>query len=106
MINPFCVPGCCRHALGFHLKPRLALPRMEKTDRPLILVTNDDGIFAPGIKTLAEEMKAFAEVLVVAPDEPQRALRHAITIHHLLSLRELELMEAVRAVSCTDTPTD
>ena len=82
MINPFCVPGCRRHALGFHLKPRLALPRMEKTDRPLILVTNDDGIFAPGIKTLAEEMKAFGDVLVVA------------------------FMEGVRAFSCTGTPVD
>ena len=54
---------------------------MPHKHRPLILVTNDDGIFAPGLKTLAEEMKAFGDVLVVAPDKPQSAMGHAITIH-------------------------
>jgi 5'-nucleotidase len=53
---------------------------------PLILVTNDDGIFAPGIRTLVEEMKAFGRVLVVAPDKPQSAMGHAITIHSFLRL--------------------
>lgn len=79
---------------------------MEKIERPLILVTNDDGIFAPGIKTLAEEMKAFGEVLVVAPDKPQSAMGHAITIHNFLRLREVEFMEGVKAYSCTGTPVD
>ncbi|MGB3526154.1 MAG: 5'/3'-nucleotidase SurE [Flavobacteriales bacterium] len=79
---------------------------MKKTDRPLILVTNDDGIFAPGIKTLAEEMKNFGDVLVVAPDKPQSAMGHAITIHNFLRLREVEFMEGVKAYSCTGTPVD
>lgn len=79
---------------------------MSKTDRPLILVTNDDGIFAPGIQTLAEEMKAFGEVLVVAPDKPQSAMGHAITIHNFLRLRKVEFMDGVRAFSCTGTPVD
>lgn len=79
---------------------------MENTERPLILVTNDDGIFAPGIQTLAQEMKAFGKVLVVAPDKPQSAMGHAITIHNFLRLRKVEFMEGVEAYSCTGTPVD
>lgn len=79
---------------------------MKQTDRPLILVTNDDGIFAPGIQTLVQEMKAFGDVLVVAPDKPQSAMGHAITIHNFLRLREVGFMEGVRAYSCTGTPVD
>ncbi len=79
---------------------------MKKTERPLILVTNDDGIFATGIKTLAEEIKNFGDVLVVAPDKPQSAMGHAITIHNFLRLREVDFMEGVKAYSCTGTPVD
>lgn len=79
---------------------------MEKNEKPLILVTNDDGIFAPGIVALAEEMKAFGDVLVVAPDKPQSAMGHAITIHNFLRLREVAFMDGVRAFSCTGTPVD
>jgi 5'-nucleotidase len=43
-------------------------------ERPLILITNDDGVFASGIRVLVEEMKAFGRVLVVAPDKPQSAM--------------------------------
>jgi 5'-nucleotidase len=79
---------------------------MKEQKRPLVLVTNDDGIFAPGIAVLAEEMKAFGEVLVVAPDKPQSAMGHAITIHNFLRLRQVDFMEGVRAFSCTGTPVD
>lgn len=79
---------------------------MKKNDRPLILVTNDDGIFAPGIKTLVEEMMAFGEVLLVAPDKPQSAMGHAITIHNFLRLKEVHFMDGMRAFSCTGTPVD
>ena len=77
---------------------------MEQT--PLILVTNDDGIFAPGIRTLAEEMKAFGRVMVVAPDKPQSAMGHAITIHSFLRLQSVHLIDGVEAWSCTGTPVD
>ncbi|MBK8341078.1 MAG: 5'/3'-nucleotidase SurE [Flavobacteriales bacterium] len=73
---------------------------------PLILVTNDDGIFAPGILTLVEEMKSFGRVLVVAPDKPQSAMGHAITIHSFLRLAKVDLMEGVEAWSCSGTPVD
>ena len=43
--------------------------------RPLILVTNDDGIIAPGIKALVDIAREFGDVIVVAPDSPQSAPR-------------------------------
>lgn len=75
-------------------------------DRPLILVTNDDGIFAPGIKNLVNVAKEFGEVLVVAPNSPQSGMGHAITIHNILRLEEVDFGEGVRAYSCTGTPVD
>ena len=52
--------------------------------RPLILVTNDDGITAPGIRTLIEVMNGIGDVFVVAPDSPQSGMGHAITINSTL----------------------
>ena len=75
-------------------------------EQPLILVTNDDGITAPGIHVLAQEMKAFGRVLVVAPDKPQSAMGHAITIHHYLRLQKVDMMEGVEAYACSGTPVD
>jgi len=50
------------------------------TKRPLILVTNDDGITAPGIRTLITVMKELGDVVVVAPDRPQSGMGHAVTL--------------------------
>ena len=52
--------------------------------KPLILVTNDDGISAPGIRTLISVMNEIGDVVVVAPDSPQSAMGHAITINSTL----------------------
>jgi 5'-nucleotidase len=82
----------------------ILLPPMNQL--PLILVTNDDGIFAPGIRTLAEEMKACGRVMVVAPDKPQSAMGHAITIHSFLRLQSVDLMDGVEDWSCSGTPVD
>ena len=49
--------------------------------KPLILVTNDDGINAPGIRNLISVMKEIGDVVVVAPDSPQSGMGHAITIN-------------------------
>lgn len=67
-----------------------------------ILVTNDDGIHAPGIKILAEELRRIAQVTVVAPDRERSAVGHALTLHH--PLRAMELSPSVFAVD--GTPTD
>ena len=50
------------------------------TEKPLILVTNDDSIVAPGIRFLIEIANEFGEVWVVAPDGPQSGKGHAISL--------------------------
>ena len=57
--------------------------------RPLILVTNDDGITAPGIRCLIDVMNEIGEVVVIAPDSPQSAMGHAITINSTLHCQKV-----------------
>ncbi len=79
---------------------------MEK-EKPLILVTNDDGILAPGIRALISVMETIGEVLVVAPDKPQSAMGHAITINNTLFLDKISKEEDLIAeYSCSGTPVD
>ena len=75
--------------------------------KPLILVTNDDSIVAPGIRALIEVMKELGEVVVVAPDSPQSAMGHAITINNTLKLEKVHLdKELEQEYSCSGTPVD
>lgn len=74
--------------------------------KPLILVVNDDGITAPGIKALVEAVHDLGEVVVVAPDSPQSGMGHAITINKPLRLREMHLFEGIKAYQCSGTPVD
>jgi len=75
--------------------------------KPLILVTNDDGITAPGIRMLISIMKEIGEVVVVAPDKPQSATGHSITINNTLYLNEISTEEAdCKEISCSGTPVD
>jgi 5'-nucleotidase len=75
--------------------------------KPLILVTNDDGISAPGIRTLVEVMSEIGDVVVVAPDKPQSAMGHAITINNTLYLNKLSAENAVvTEYNCSGTPVD
>lgn len=77
------------------------------TDKPLILVTNDDGITAPGIRTLIDVMSELGTVVVVAPDKPQSAMGHAITINNTLYLNKISEEQAViTEYSCSGTPVD
>jgi 5'-nucleotidase len=76
-------------------------------NKPLVLVTNDDGIFAPGIRTLIEVMQEIGEVIVVAPDSPQSAMGHAITINNTLHLNKVSKDNAETIeYSCSGTPVD
>jgi 5'-nucleotidase len=78
-----------------------------KNSKPLILVTNDDGIFAKGIRTLVEEMTTLGEVWVIAPDSPQSGMGHAVTIRDVLRVDEVQYeVEGVRAFACSGTPVD
>lgn len=74
--------------------------------RPLILVSNDDGITSKGIWTLVTVMKEIGDVLVVAPDSPQSGMGHAITVGESLRLEENFIFEGVRAFECSGTPAD
>lgn len=75
-------------------------------ERPLILVTNDDGISAKGIRTLFEAVREFGDVVVLAPDSPQSGMGHAITIHNPLRLKPTDIYGDVTALECTGTPVD
>ncbi len=66
------------------------------------LVTNDDGIFSEGIKTLAEALAALGEVTVVAPDREQSASGHALTLSRPLRMRKVR----ENWFSVDGTPTD
>jgi 5'-nucleotidase len=74
--------------------------------KPLILVTNDDGIVAPGIRALVEVASEFGEVVVVAPDSPKSGKGHAITIHDPLRLKKVKVFEGIEAYECSGTPVD
>jgi len=74
--------------------------------KPVILITNDDGITAPGIKNLIEAVKDLGKVVVVAPDKPQSGMGHAITIGIPLRLHKVNLFEGIEAYQCSGTPVD
>ncbi|KAB1156753.1 5'/3'-nucleotidase SurE [Flavobacterium luteum] len=75
--------------------------------KPLILVTNDDGISAPGIRSLIDVMSEIGEVVVVAPDKPQSAMGHAITINNTLFLNKVSKSNAaITEYNCSGTPVD
>ena len=74
--------------------------------KPLILVTNDDGITSRGIRKLVELMSSIGEVVVVAPDSPQSGMGHAITVGDTLRIRKNDLFEGIQAYECSGTPAD
>jgi 5'-nucleotidase len=74
--------------------------------RPLILVSNDDGITSKGIFTLVSVMKELGDVIVVAPDSPQSGMGHAITVGETLRLEENFIFKDVKAFECSGTPAD
>ncbi|NNJ87989.1 MAG: 5'/3'-nucleotidase SurE [Eudoraea sp.] len=77
--------------------------------KPLILVTNDDGITAPGLRALVKSMQELGEVVVVAPDSPQSGMGHAITLDNTLYSKRVVFdtsKDAVKEYSCSGTPAD
>lgn len=80
---------------------------MMDENKPLILVSNDDGITAPGILATVEVLKNFGRVVVVAPDSPQSGTGHAITISKPLRLVKNNQFGAdVLSYHCSGTPAD
>ena len=76
-------------------------------DRPLILISNDDGILAPGIRNLIRLMKKLGDVFVVAPDKPQSGMSHAVTLDSML-YSERRCIDGRQTIeySCSGTPVD
>ena len=76
-------------------------------EKPLILVTNDDGITAPGLRTLIHIMNEIGEVVVVAPDSPQSGMGHAITISDTLYCKKEKIDDGPQQeYSISGTPAD
>src|SRR5690554_3586394 len=75
-------------------------------DKPLILVSNDDGIFSPGIKALAEVAAEFGEVFISAPDHEQSAMGHAITVQVPLRASKLKVDGKYEGYAISGTPAD
>lgn len=78
----------------------------QNNNKPIILITNDDGIHAPGIHALVEAMRPLGTIVVVAPDKPQSGMGHAITLNEPLRLKKSNLFGDIEAYACTGTPVD
>lgn len=74
--------------------------------KPIILVTNDDGIHAPGLRFLIETVRPLGTVIVVAPDKPQSAMGHAVTIQVPLRVHHIKEETDYSEYSCNGTPAD
>ncbi|MCS7017802.1 MAG: 5'/3'-nucleotidase SurE [Cytophagales bacterium] len=81
---------------------------MKDTYKPLILISNDDGITAKGLRVLVETMQPLGELLVVAPNSPQSGMGHAITIHSPLKIYRSTVFDdlGVEAYESSGTPAD
>ena len=96
----------CALFLNILSKSCIFTDMMKQKSKPNILVVNDDGITAPGIKNLIDVMKELGNVVVVAPDGPQSGMGHAITIGKPLRFDRVDLYEGVEMYKCSGTPVD
>jgi 5''/3''-nucleotidase SurE len=78
---------------------------LEKDDK-LILLTNDDGLYAAGLRTLLEVMEEFGKVVLVSTLESQSGMSQALTVKTPLRVKLLEENEKHRIYTCNGTPTD
>ncbi len=74
--------------------------------KPIILITNDDGITSPGIRALVDAVRDLGQVIVVAPDSPQSGMGHAITIGDPLRLNKVDMFDGIDSWQCSGTPAD
>src|SRR5579875_3910386 len=71
-----------------------------------ILVTNDDGVHADGLFALQQALRSIGDVTIVAPERPQSAMGHAITLHKPLRLSSTSLRDGTPAHASNGTPSD
>jgi 5'-nucleotidase len=79
---------------------------MSDPEKPVILVCNDDGIFSPGIRALAEVASEFGDVEIIAPDRQQSAVGHAVTVSTPLRSRSFQLDGRFNGQAVSGTPAD
>ena len=79
----------------------------EKTaNKPLIFLTNDDGVNAKGLRMLIETLRQEARLLVVAPEQAQSGMGHAITLTRPLYLKKVTDEPGLSVYACNGTPVD
>lgn len=90
------------------MKNEILMEKVVENYRPTILIVNDDGITAPGIRNLIDAVKDLGNILVVAPDSPQSGMGHAVTIGSPLKLDKVNIFDeiGVTAYQCSGTPVD
>jgi len=71
-----------------------------------ILVTNDDGVTAPGLLALAKEMEVLGKVSILAPDRNWSASGHVKTMHRPLRVKEIQLSDGIQALATDGAPSD
>src|SRR5215813_4852518 len=86
-------------------KKPLSKKKIQK-EQAVILITNDDGITAPGLHNLVEAVKDLGKIIVVAPDKAQSGMGHAITIGHLLRMNKADIFDGIEAWQTSGTPVD
>jgi len=78
----------------------------ESQNKPLILITNDDGVEAKGLQALIETIRTLGTVIVVAPADPQSGMSHAITVKVPLRITKIRAEENLTIYKCYGTPVD
>ncbi|KAA6303465.1 MAG: 5'-nucleotidase SurE [Candidatus Ordinivivax streblomastigis] len=79
---------------------------MSKNNKPLIFITNDDGIYAKGIHELIAGVRSLGDIVVIAPDGARSGMSSAISSQNPIRLNLLQQEEGLTVYSCTGTPVD
>ena len=82
------------------------MEKIKSNHRPMILVTNDDGVDAKGIKSLVEAVRPFGDVVVVGSDQAMSGMSHAITVKVPLHLTKIHTEEGLQIFRSNGTPAD
>lgn len=80
--------------------------KITRSHKPLILITNDDGIQAKGIREVADFLKPLGDILIVAPDAPRSGQSSAITVTSPLRMKVIEERDGFLAIRTNGTPVD
>lgn len=79
---------------------------MSNHKNRVILISNDDGYYSPGIRALAEVAATYGDVIIIAPDRQQSAVGHAITINTPLRATKVKMLNGMDAIAINGTPAD